>query len=218
MNGKITLPLFLIAFALAAQAETFVYSNVTTDLGTSLTYSANSLIEAGDQIILGGADRNLVRAQFDIYADSPVDLLSSATLRIYNVTGSVLGSLIGSYSLAPATYLAGQVATLVFNLPGVLVPNEIVWTLAFSSGDLGLNYFEPPTIGSSSDLTAWWDTGSGLAEQTFVAGGENYNALFAADSETPEPATWALVGGSLLLLVARRLWQLKRNVAVSEGM
>jgi hypothetical protein len=128
---------------------------------------------------------------------------ATATLRLYSATGNVLGSLLGTFTLAPANYLAGQVATLTFDLPYVLVPDDVIWTMAFSSADLTLNYYFAPTLGTSGD-GAWWNTGSGLAAVNPVGSVETYNARFLAEAQVPEPGTWALLGTGLCFLASRR--------------
>ncbi len=205
MTPKLRLITLVLVLAPTIPAETLIYSNVATDLGTSLTYAnTTGLVEAGDQIAFGGTARYLTRAEFQIYNDSTTATLSSATLRLYNVSGNTLGSLFGTFTLGSQSYAAAAVATLVFDLPYTLTGEDIVWTLAFSDNRLGLNYFSPPTTGTSSPTNAWWDTGSGLTSTTFPAGNEDYNALFAAEAETPEPSTWMMAGGALLVLAWRR--------------
>ena len=199
--------LFTISHVLLA--EDVIYSNTTNDQGTTLVFNANGLIAAGSAITFGGTSRFLTSAEFQIYNAALLNEIATPTLSLYNVVGNTLGSLIGAYGLTPAsqTYLGSTVATLTFALPYVSVPNDIVWMLSFGNAfsNLGLNYFAgPPTVGSSSDTQAWWDTGSGPTLTPFPAGGESYYAVFGAEAATPEPSTWLMMSAGLAAVLVRR--------------
>jgi hypothetical protein len=194
------------ALSPALLAEDVIYANNTVDTGFTQVFDANAYIAVGNQITFAGTSRFLTQASFEMFNASPnLDTLSAATLSLYNVSGSVLGSLIGSFTLAPANYVASQIATLTFNLPWVVVPNEIVWAISFSdSSNLGLNIYTPATVGTNLANTIWRDTGSGLSALTVPANSEEYNAQFLAVAETPEPSTWVLLGAGLATLAWRR--------------
>ena len=104
MNQKLLFLTCVAAFSPALVAETYIYSNSTTDLGTSLSYTANALVEAGSHIAFAGTERYLTTARFQIFNENTVDVTSGATLSIYNMTGNTHGTLIGNYSLAPALH------------------------------------------------------------------------------------------------------------------
>lgn len=207
LKSILTLTFAAAALAPAIHAEVYIYSNNVVDAGISMSFSANGIIAAGNQITFAGTNRFLTSAAFQIFNESTSGVTSTATLNLYNVSGNVLGSLLGSYTLSPGSYLGGAVATVTFSLPYLLAPNEIVWTLAFSDPNIDLNYFGPtPEIGSTDPTVAWWDynNGSGPVRVNFPAGTESYNAVFGAEAQTPEPSTVVLTGLAMGLLAYYR--------------
>lgn len=201
------LVLFAIALSLAPTAFAgIVYSNTTTDLGTSLSYPGNLIIEAGNHITLAGTERYLNDAVFEVFNGTPSTINTNVTLRIYDydVINNTFTGLLGSFT-APVS-IPSATATVTLDLGYLQVSNDILWTLSFSDPDIMLNYYGPPTIGAAVDTEAWWNygLGAGLQLVQFPAGGELYNAQFSASLNTPEPASFVLAGAALLALFGFR--------------
>ena len=205
-NKILSLLLCGAAFAQLGVAEDIIYSNTPSPLvgGTSLNYFGNSLVAAGNQITFGGTSRFLTSAAMQVFNSSVTDVTgSSATLNLYTAGAA---SLLGTYTLTPVTFTGAALTTVTFSLPYLLVPNTIIWTLAFDPS-LELNYYNGPgvgDVGSADGTNAWWNTGTGPVSTSFPAGGEIYFATFGAEAQTPEPATWALMAGGLLVVAHRR--------------
>jgi len=208
--------IFVLLGAVVWSQAAVIYDNTSFDLGLSLNYVANQLEEAGDQVSLARASSSfsLTAASLEIFNENTDDTLTDATLRLYQVMDSTLGTLIGSFTLPGVTVNAGSIGVLAFTLPDVAVPNEIVWTLEFSnSSGLGLNLYNPPTIGSSDPASAWFRAIGGTLQENVFAGDppeRNFNAQFrTATAVVPEPSTLILAGLSLaggLLWCRRRIF------------
>jgi hypothetical protein len=173
-----------------------VYDNSATDTGDTLVYAANSFTQIGDQVHLAGTGRLTTSATvqfFNLGAAGTFD----AALGLFNV-GSPVGSQIGSSFVLTGIPVANNgIVNVNFGLPNLLVPDDLIFLVSvanFSVGVnvLGLDMFEPPTVGSSSNTFA-------IAQHsgTFVQTGtlsENVFFQLTATSSVPEPATLALLG------------------------
>ncbi|MCC6539821.1 MAG: hypothetical protein IT162_19895 [Bryobacterales bacterium] len=203
----------LAATAMAAQAA-IVYSNTTNDLVQSILYADGGWEELGDQITLDGTARALNSASLQLYNRGAAGTFD-ATLRFY-LPGAPVGADLGAFTLTGLNALDATgpefgVFTIDFALGGLIVPDEVIFTLqvsALGAGvDLGLNLFNPPTAGSSDD-------GFHIArEHSFgaVTGppGNFYLELDASDAgatAVPEPASFGLCAAAAagLLIAVRR--------------
>lgn len=103
------------------------------------------------------------------------------------------------------------------NLGGLDVPADVIAMLSIDNlsgnGDLGLNLFDAPTVGSSSNQSCFSDDGTGLAEVSTLSGIDNVyfriNAASALTQDMPEPSTICLVLALMPGLVCLR----RRHVA-----
>ena len=203
----------VVALALASAASSLagtIYNNTTTDTFVSYFYSVGPFSQIGDSITLGGTDRTLTAAAIQFYNNGSSAGTFTATLTFWNVGGPV-GSQIGSsYVLNGISINALDILTVNFGSLGLLVPNNLVFTVGVSNLtaglDLGLNAFEPPSIGSSNNASIITGTTSGLvtnfaASSTTAGEGNLYLRLEA--TTVPEPSTIAMsAGGALLALFA----------------
>lgn len=210
---SITKLLALCALFAANAHASVAYQNATNDLFAGLNFQANDLVEAGDQVTLIPGSHLLTGVAIDVF-NSDVDVIIDVTLRLYQVNGTTLGSLIAPLTLQNVSFASFDVTKLQFAFNQLAIPNDLVWTLEFSDSlGMELNLFNPPSIGSSNPTTAWFRGTFGvLALDTFDPGPDgfyerNFNATFVvADSQTssvPEPSA-ALLTGAVLLLVWRK--------------
>ena len=205
MNRKIGELAILAAFGTAAAMATTVYSNTTTDTGDTVFYSVNAASELGDQILLGGTNRVATSAMVQFFNNGSAGTFD-ATLRLFQV-GSPVGAQIGGNFVVSGIVSAGlDVINVTFSSLNVLVPNNLIFTLSvgnlLTAGtmDLGVDMFEPPTIGSS-DNTFMIANQSGY--KSLTTNNENVYFQLAADP-VPEPASFALLGGGMVLLLLAR--------------
>jgi hypothetical protein len=208
MRLQFVLPLLIAAAgAQAGTIYTPYYSNTTTDSGVTDSFSLNSLVEAGDQIQLSGGNVILKEAKAALYNSSDSSgTASSVTLRLYNVDGVNLGTNFATVVLNDVFFTANSLTTLEFDLDAASGA-DLVWTLAFTTSDsiaLELPSYDPPTIGSSDNLTAWWDTGTGLGQAQPGFDTENYYLELRGTAATPEPGTLLLAFAGVLVILGLR--------------
>ena len=193
----------LLALALAgfapAHAAT-IYQNTTQD--TLLTYFySTGITQLGDSITLGGVDRLADSASIQVYNSGSAGTFD-VTLRFFN-TGSPVGSQIGSSYLRSGVAIGSQ-GILTVNFPNLnlVLPDNLVFAVALSGAsqgtNIGLNAFDPPTIGSSDNGNLIADLGSGFTTGATAPGtGNLYFQVNAAS--VPEPASISLAGAGLIL-------------------
>jgi hypothetical protein len=214
---------FILCFVTLAASTLFgstIYQNNTTDLANSVQYNANSYSALGDQITLGGTDRFATQASTQFFNFDSTATTFDATLRLYAVGsgGSVVGALLGTYTAAgisitgfDANNAGSGLANVTFTGLNTVVPNSVIFVLSVANistqtADLGIELYEPPTIGSSDNSTYISATGGTFASSFTDPGYGNLNfALTAtAGAAVPEPATWAAIGGGLAVLAFAR--------------
>jgi PEP-CTERM motif len=183
----------------ASSVASIVYDNTTTDTFDTLAYDGNNFTQIGDQVQLAGTNRLATSATVQFFNGGAGGTFD-ATLGLFNV-GSPVGSQIGSSVILTGVSAPAQdIFNVTFTLPNLLVPNDLIFLVSaanFSAGVdiIGLDMFEPPTVGSSDNTFA-------IAEQSgsFVkAGTFDENVFFQLTAEAsglsvPEPATVALLG------------------------
>lgn len=192
-----------------ARADTLLYDNTTTDTLDTVLYSTGPYVALGDQIhLISAGTANQANVQmFNNGAAGSFD----AELDFFNV-GSPVGSSLGSFNLTGIPSVGSDVIDLTFGLGGLTVPQDLVFTVSVNNMspnmDLGVNMFEPPTVGTSDNSFMIAATaGPALSE----LGTNSENVYFqlsgtAGVSEAPEVSSLTLLGTGLLVmgLSARR--------------
>jgi len=213
-------PLLLVMLGGSAVFGSTIYQNNTTDLANSIQYSFFGYTAIGDQVTLGGTDRLATQASTQFFNFDSKSTTFDATLSLYSVGsgGSVLGSLLGTFTVNGVSITGfdsndptSGLATVSFLNLNTVVPDSVIFVLSvanLSSGtaDLGLELYDPPTIGSSDN--AFYISGIGGTYSSTATdpgfGNPNFALTASASAATPEPATLSVIGGGLALLALAR--------------
>lgn len=198
-----------VLFTSAVFANKAVYLNTTTDTGNTLTYASFGYTQLGDQISLAGTDRLAVLAIAQLFNSGTAGTVD-LTLRLFDL-GAPVGTQIGPDFVRTAVTVPGVddpeggVFNVNFNLPNVLVPDNLIFTLSFANAsagvDLGVNMFEPPTVGTSDNTLAIGNDGTSFVTINTL----NENVFFELDATSlPEPGTAALALTALAMLWRKR--------------
>lgn len=202
----------IFALALLSAASGFagtIYNNTSTDTLITYFYSGNNATHIGDSITLAGIERTLTSASVQFYnAGSAANF--TATLSFWQV-GAPVGAQIGSsYVLNGLAIDANGISTVTFGNLNLAVPDNIVFAVSISNAtagsDIGLNAFEPPTVGASNNASLILGTTSGPAT-TFASAvtASGQGNLYLQLEAIPEPSTITLFGGAAVLaMVAAR--------------
>jgi len=201
---KVLLLAFALGGVVSAQAQ-IVYDNTTNVLGFLIGAGED---EWGDAMTLAGTERNVTGFDAMIHSNSGA-FTADLTARLYaGGSGGVdPGALLWSATVTGAA-IAGGLGTYSFVVPGVLVPNDVTWTVQMtnrsnSTAVAGPRFVSPPTVGSSEDYV--WDHVGGVWTDTAFGVGANNNNFGARLTAVPEPASLtALALGGLALLRRRR--------------
>jgi hypothetical protein len=202
--------LLAFGFTAALPAQSIVYDNTTTSLNNNFPllpeWEVNSA-EAGDEIWLGGTDREVTELKLIFNYRGTVPGTFNALIRFREYDESFQGPGAAFYE-SPLTQVqtTAGLHELTFAIPNVIVPDHFIWTIqAFdrqgSEGELGMAYFNPPTIGSSEDWL--WQRG-GNEWTAYSWGGEPYANFGAQLTAVPEPATLLVTAAGLLSFRRRR--------------
>jgi len=188
---------WLLAVSITALTQTGwgapVYQNQTNDTFLTAVYSVGPYDQIGDLVTLGGTERGLQSLTVQFFNLGSVGQFD-ASLAVWDATATTLlgtaqvtGIGIGDFSSTDVT----------FALSGLVVPDTISILLGVSNVgaglDLGLNIFEPPTIGTSDNTFLLVQTGAVISQGSTPSGEGNLYLQIDA-SEVPEPSCWAMVG------------------------
>lgn len=196
------LALVTCSFAVSQRASAVVvYSNTNTDLGINF---GPGTFEVGDEILLGAGGRTITNFTFQYYGSNTTTV--SADLRFYQMNGGAApqgsqkpGTVLfdsGSFLLPAGTALNGYRATMIFDIPSIVVPTDFTWSIQFSgitANQLAeLPLYSPPTIGQNYD-DYWENTGAGGWKLKTAGGAPPINFAAIVDVQAvPEPSTMAL--------------------------
>lgn len=145
----------LAALEAPAIAQTVVYDNTTTNtFVTSFTGA-----ELGDEVTLAGSERTITLLEIGVTMQGFAGT-GDVRARIYANDGSSgqPGSMLWDSGLFTGVAFSGAVELLAFDVPGVVVPDTITWTLQVSNTTpvaVGQPHFHPPTVGTSVEH-AWF--------------------------------------------------------------
>lgn len=180
--------------AVACRADLF--NNTTADQQFSVFYSTG-FSQIGDQVQLSSP--GLLTSLDTQFYNAGSDASFDATLTFYDIGGPV-GSQIGAFTLTGISIASFTSQTVTFaNLGNLLVPADVI--VAFSvqnvsaGGDIGLNFFDPPTTGTSDASYFIADDGTGFAQASTLLDIDNvYLRISGTDGNAvPEPSSAVLV-------------------------
>jgi hypothetical protein len=132
------------------------------------------------------------------------DATFDAVLRLYQV-GSPVGSLIGGpFSVSNQFISSFDILTVTFSNLTLLVPKNLVLTVAVNNvsngADLGVNLFNPPTIGASSPQFFITYDGTDFFQSSTLEDFDNVYLQIEGTTVVPEPATGILTISAIGLL------------------
>jgi len=197
------LPIALLMLTTASGAwASLLYDNTSTDTGDTVLYSIGPYTALGDQIQLDSAGV-ATQAEVELFNNGAAATFD-AELDFFNV-GSPVGSFLGSSALTDISSVGGDVLDLTFDLAGGLtVPQDLIFTVTINNAsaglDLGVDMFEPPTVGSSDN--SFMIVESDGIYYTFDTNSQNvYFQLSGTESvAAPEASSCALLGNTLLVI------------------
>lgn len=197
MNFKMSVAALLSTLALSLPAGSApVYDNSTTDTLLTYVFSVGAYTEIGDTVTLGGTDRTLTDAAVQFFNVGSSTGTFDTTLRFYSLAQIPLGS----FQSIGVTIGGSDILTVIFPSLNLTVPDQFIFTVAVSNVaaglDLGLNVFEPPSVGQSDSRSIMLDDGNGLTASSTPTGEGNLyfvaNATTPGPNRVPEPSTLGL--------------------------
>jgi hypothetical protein len=213
MNRYLLTALALAIASVSGASAATVYGNTTTDTFNTVFYSTGSYEQIGDLVTLGGVDRVLTAAYVQFFNNGDAGTFS-AILRFWNLGAPVGTQIGGDYQVDETSIDALSVLTVPFSLPSLLVPDSLIFSVQIfnttAGMDLGLNFFDPPTVGSSGNTALIVKDESFQTSITPEGLGNLYLGLDATsgapETSTPEPSTGTMLSGiAILVFLSRRV-------------
>jgi hypothetical protein len=206
MKRATTTALFLLisvsAFSQLSKADTVVYDNTTS--GLEMAFGWSGTVEFGDEVNLAGSAR--IGKRLEVLTYCSATNTTDTVLSLYDNTGidGAPNNLLWTTDLGNLYYPAG-IATLSADLPDILLPDTVTWTIKFNGYDwitcpLWLTLYDPPSVGSSSGDSYWYNWG-GWCQGSVRDCPANFGAKITA---APEPSALILLGIAASGLLAYR--------------
>ncbi len=179
-----------------------LYNNTTNDTGDFVAYSFGPYIALGDEIQLVSAG-TANEAEVEMYNNGGPGTFD-AELDLFDA-GSPVGANIGTFDYpTDISSVGGDVLDLTFDLEGVTVPQNLVFTVSVSNVsagmDLAVDMSEPPILGTSDNTFMIVETSGSIYSEL----GTNSENVFFGLSGTPvtavpETSSLTLLGTGLLV-------------------
>ena len=197
------LPLALLILGCVPGARAaFLYDNTTTDTFDTIFYFSGPYSALGDQIQLISAG-TANQAEVELFNNGDAGTFD-AELDFFNV-GSPVGAPLGSFDVTNISSVGQDVIDITFDLTGGLsVPQDLIFTVSVSNTspnmDLGVDMFEPPTVGSS-DNSFMIAQSDGVYSQLGTLSENVYFQLSGTTgTSTPEASSFTMLGTSLVIM------------------
>ncbi len=213
MKRILVLAALAVGSITASLAQTIVYDNTTTSLNNNfplLPEWRDDSAEVGDEVWLGGSDREITNLKLLFWYRGTVPGTFDAIIRFRPIEGprpSPGAAFFESDLFVNLPTTAGM-NEYNFAIPHVIVPDRFAWTIEAknrkgSVGELGPAYFNPATVGWSDDF--FWQSDGGGEWINYSWGADPYANFGASLTAVPEPASLlGLVGGIGILARRRR--------------
>jgi hypothetical protein len=225
--------LAFLATVASTSAQIFAYDNTETSSsgfflnGGSANQSGNTITRlVADDITpaAGFGGMTIDRIYFSVHNENAAAVSARPRLRMWNADGAGggPGTVIVGYSFSPISFAAGTSGYFYFNPSALTVPSGTFWmgltfddntggtgATAAQMDNLGMALFNPPSVGTSSDLF-FQTTAAGSFFSSNPAGTlSNLNGnppanFFFGVTVVPEPSSLALAGLAVLATVVLR--------------
>jgi hypothetical protein len=168
-------------------------------------YAANELM--GDQVSLAGTDRIVTEFDLALRSSQPTTL-QNLRFELWDYDSNIFapGRRLWATTLANVDIDGNTIIRI--DLPGVTVPDDIVWVAGADSNLAGLATCNPPTTGASDTYFGsgyYWDLNTPTGEWMPLAFDEDDPAadFGARILAVPEPATISLVAAGWLVAIRK---------------
>jgi hypothetical protein len=178
----------------AQAAPVTVYDNTSVDQLVSVMYSTGVYTELGDRVRLA-APSWLTRLDTQFF-NAGTAAVFDATLNFYSAAGPTPTAIGGPFVVKDLAIDANSSLTVTFaDLGALAVPDDLIVLfsvqLVSGGGDIGLNFFDTPAVGSSDNSFFMGNSGGGATVLQTLSGIDNIYLRIESSAPTmsvPEPA------------------------------
>lgn len=213
MFRKLAAPLLALGMALGGAgpvAAGDAYDNTGTDTGLTVFYSSTGATQLGDRVMLS-APSTVERVETQFF-NNGTDASFDAELRFFDPSTPTPSLIAPAFTVSGLSILSGESLTVSFTgLGGLALPQDLIVMFAVTQvsagGDLGLNLFDPPTVGSSDATFFLSDSGTGIVQAATLLDMDNIHlSISTMAAPVPEASTSLLLVCGLLglALLSRR--------------